>query len=119
MPGLVPGIHVFSCLRGTKSWMAGSSPAMTSSRDVSQSSLPRQPLRQFLVQFRQQHDAVLVAAGGMHHDPRARLAAFVARRVRNIGVAETLLALLDLDALLEVIAVIDRAFALQHEGDGL
>jgi hypothetical protein len=27
MPGLVPGIHVFS---GKKTWMAGTSPAMTS-----------------------------------------------------------------------------------------
>jgi hypothetical protein len=26
MPGLVPGIHVFSC---RKTWMAGTSPAMT------------------------------------------------------------------------------------------
>ena len=39
----------------------------------------------------------------MHHDPGAGLAAFVARRVRNVGVAETLLALFDVDALLEVI----------------
>jgi hypothetical protein len=29
MPGLVPGIHVFLHLVATKSWMAGSSPAMT------------------------------------------------------------------------------------------
>ena len=28
MPGLVPGIHVFSLLRN-KTWMAGTSPAMT------------------------------------------------------------------------------------------
>jgi hypothetical protein len=27
MPGLVPGIHVF--LFGSKTWMAGTSPAMT------------------------------------------------------------------------------------------
>jgi hypothetical protein len=27
MPGLVPGIHVFLC--GAKTWMAGTSPAMT------------------------------------------------------------------------------------------
>jgi hypothetical protein len=27
MPGLVPGIHVFACCM--KSWMAGTSPAMT------------------------------------------------------------------------------------------
>ena len=30
MPGLVPGIHVFA--RGPKTWMAGSSPAMTKGR---------------------------------------------------------------------------------------
>jgi hypothetical protein len=30
MPGLVPGIHVFSFpVRVSKTWMAGSSPAMT------------------------------------------------------------------------------------------
>ena len=29
MPGLVPGIHVFFCV---KTWMAGSSPAMTGLR---------------------------------------------------------------------------------------
>jgi hypothetical protein len=31
MPGLVPGIHVFlSCGQSSKTWMAGTSPAMTS-----------------------------------------------------------------------------------------
>jgi hypothetical protein len=29
MPGLVPGIHVFLTLAGSKTWMAGTSPAMT------------------------------------------------------------------------------------------
>ena len=29
MPGLVPGIHVFAPLRRGKTWMAGTSPAMT------------------------------------------------------------------------------------------
>jgi hypothetical protein len=29
MPGLVPGIHVFECAAGRKTWMAGTSPAMT------------------------------------------------------------------------------------------
>jgi hypothetical protein len=28
MPGLVPGIHVYTTAKG-KTWMAGSSPAMT------------------------------------------------------------------------------------------
>jgi hypothetical protein len=32
MPGLVPGIHVF--LFRIKTWMAGSSPAMTTMRDA-------------------------------------------------------------------------------------
>jgi len=30
MPGLVPGIHVFTRLAARKTWMAGTSPAMTS-----------------------------------------------------------------------------------------
>jgi len=29
MPGLVPGIHVFAATKRRKTWMAGSSPAMT------------------------------------------------------------------------------------------
>jgi hypothetical protein len=29
MPGLVPGIHVFDIHETAKSWMAGTSPAMT------------------------------------------------------------------------------------------
>jgi len=29
MPGLVPGIHVFSEVSVAKAWMAGTSPAMT------------------------------------------------------------------------------------------
>jgi hypothetical protein len=29
MPGLVPGIHVFLTVRGSKTWMAGTGPAMT------------------------------------------------------------------------------------------
>jgi hypothetical protein len=29
MPGLVPGIHVFLSVDGAKTWMAGTSPAMT------------------------------------------------------------------------------------------
>jgi len=29
MPGLVPGIHVLAAQQQTKTWMAGSSPAMT------------------------------------------------------------------------------------------
>ena len=29
MPGLVPGIHAFPCYERNKTWMAGTSPAMT------------------------------------------------------------------------------------------
>jgi hypothetical protein len=29
MPGLVPGIHVFYRIHQVKTWMAGTSPAMT------------------------------------------------------------------------------------------
>jgi len=29
MPGLVPGIHVFAASKKEKTWMAGTSPAMT------------------------------------------------------------------------------------------
>ena len=34
MPGLVPGIHVFSSTRQSKTWMAGTSPAMTTFPDI-------------------------------------------------------------------------------------
>jgi hypothetical protein len=33
MPGLVPGIHVFTAHIGKKTWMAGTSPAMTEKDD--------------------------------------------------------------------------------------
>jgi hypothetical protein len=36
IPGLVPGIHVFSLLRLLKTWMAGTSPAMTLAGFVTQ-----------------------------------------------------------------------------------
>jgi hypothetical protein len=29
MPGLVPGIYVLNCMDARKTWMAGTSPAMT------------------------------------------------------------------------------------------
>jgi hypothetical protein len=34
MPGLVPGIHVFAKRAARKTWMAGTSPAMTALRVV-------------------------------------------------------------------------------------
>ena len=34
MPGLVPGIHVFAALQQLKTWMAGTSPAMTRLLDL-------------------------------------------------------------------------------------
>jgi hypothetical protein len=33
MPGLVPGIHVLEVSAARKTWMAGTSPAMTTLRD--------------------------------------------------------------------------------------
>ena len=43
MPGLVPGIHVFTTLQLVKTWMAGTSPAMTIEllRNASPLSFPR------------------------------------------------------------------------------
>jgi hypothetical protein len=35
MPGLVPGIHVLAALKSRKTWMAGTSPAMTKNESVS------------------------------------------------------------------------------------
>jgi hypothetical protein len=32
MPGLVPGIHVFAAMQLRKTWMAGTSPAMTNEK---------------------------------------------------------------------------------------
>src|SRR5579862_257144 len=78
-----------------------------------------EPRRKRLVELRQQHDAVLVAARGMHHDPGAGRPAFVDRRVRHVGRAVGLLAGAHEHAMLERVAVIDRAFALEHVGDGL
>src|SRR2546429_3463587 len=37
MPGLVPGIHVFLCM--AKTWMAGTSPAMTEEREYREEEL--------------------------------------------------------------------------------
>jgi hypothetical protein len=34
MPGLVPGIHVLAALKPGKTWMAGTSPAMTKKRVI-------------------------------------------------------------------------------------
>src|SRR5690349_188714 len=55
----------------------------------------------------------------MNDNPGARLAAFVARRMRNVGVAKTLLALAYVDTMLQAVAVVHRAFAIQHVGDRL
>src|SRR6476659_693763 len=41
MPGLVPGIHVFSCAKQGKTWMAGTSPAMTATNAFS--AVPHKP----------------------------------------------------------------------------
>jgi hypothetical protein len=34
MPGLVPGIHVFAVSQQEKTWMAGTSPAMTTMVEI-------------------------------------------------------------------------------------
>ncbi len=34
MPGLVPGIHAFFVVMASKTWMAGTSPAMTAFGDT-------------------------------------------------------------------------------------
>src|SRR5713226_2250635 len=47
MPGLVPGIHVFNCTAARKTWMAGTSPAMTKKMD---STLAGKSSRQHLLQ---------------------------------------------------------------------
>jgi hypothetical protein len=45
MPGLVPGIHVFlSLYEASKTWMAGSSPAMTECLKGRQGALTRAAL---------------------------------------------------------------------------
>ena len=46
MPGLVPGIHVFAAWRTRKTWMAGTSPAMTKTcSNGTTDSIFKQPIR--------------------------------------------------------------------------
>jgi pimeloyl-ACP methyl ester carboxylesterase len=44
MPGLVPGIHVFTTAWFRKTWMAGTSPAMTEKKTAMTTTLPEIPL---------------------------------------------------------------------------
>jgi hypothetical protein len=46
MPGLVPGIHVFTGLKQEKTWMAGTSPAMTNGGSCSRARAAKQPVGQ-------------------------------------------------------------------------
>ena len=78
-----------------------------------------QALREFGVELREQDDSVLIAAGGVHDDPCAGFAAFVARGVRHVGRDEALFAFAQQDALFQAVAVVHGAFALEHVGDGL
>src|SRR5262245_20285297 len=54
MPGPVPGIHDFTSWRAVKTWMAGTSPAMTNNAPLLLSSIPNKPRsrRRGLRQFR-------------------------------------------------------------------
>ena len=77
------------------------------------------PLRELCIKLWQEHDAILITAGRVHYDPRAGLTALIARGMRHIDGNEALLALVHQYALLQIIAVIDRAFAFEHMGDSL
>ena len=79
----------------------------------------RRPLCQFGVKFRQHDDTILIAAGGMHDDPGASLTALVPWRMRNVGGDKTLLSRLHVNAVLQIVAIIDCAFPFDHVGDGL
>ena len=60
MPGLVPGIHVFLNFDGSKTWMAGTSPAMT--KQASLTDLIRQSMWPLSMDHRvigERSDAVL------------------------------------------------------------
>jgi hypothetical protein len=39
MPGLVPGIHVLAAIKYERTWMAGTSPAMTKEHSISDSNI--------------------------------------------------------------------------------
>jgi hypothetical protein len=55
----------------------------------------------------------------MHNDPGARFTALIARSVRHVSSNETLLASAHQHTLLQIVAVVDRAFAFEHIGNGL
>jgi DNA transformation protein and related proteins len=53
MPGLVPGIHVFTAKQNPKTWMAGTSPAMTHTEAAAQESYHMDPefIRELFASF--------------------------------------------------------------------
>ena len=53
MPGLVPGIHVFKTMPSSKSWMAGTSPALTKARGMA-----KPPTAPTLADLRQEIDRI-------------------------------------------------------------
>jgi hypothetical protein len=63
--------------------------------------------------------ADVTAKATMDKLPAPERSALIARRVRHAGGDETLLALLHQHALLQIIAVIDGTFAMEHKSDGL
>ena len=80
MPGLVPGIHVFAAWRTRKTWMAGTSPAMTKEQIVFQVS-SRFP-RKFLIQFSKSQFQTRI------RDPAARCARVVDKSFAQRGRGE-------------------------------
>src|SRR5580698_10223831 len=73
MPGLVPGIHVFTAFNSTKTWMTGNSPAMTKKRVIFARSEKLLPL-------------CLAAAGGFGLFDRAEPARALADFHLDLGV---------------------------------
>ena len=64
------------------------------------------------IEVGQKYDCVLIAAGGMHHDPGAGCAALIARCMGYIGGNVDLVSSAHPHPMLQCIAVIDRTIAL-------
>src|SRR5258708_11606253 len=100
MPGLDPGIHVFLSIESLKTWMAGTSPAMTGSELFLRRRRPR-PLRTAQAFERLGHaehaEVVEAAAHDLHADRETLLVVAaidrggrVLRHVPRHGVADVL-----------------------------